>query len=77
MPPPWQRAVQPAPTLLMIMSPWAGGQTQNLNIMYTLNFPNGNVQTYNSMGDLQKAARLMGGEAKLINGKTYAFVAKK
>ena len=45
--------------------------------MYTLNFPNGNVQTYNSMGDLQKAARLRGGDAKLINGKTYAFVAKK
>lgn len=44
--------------------------------MYTLNFPNGNVQTYNSLGDLQKAARLMGGEARQISGKTYAFVAK-
>lgn len=44
--------------------------------MYTLNFPNGNVQTYASLSDLQKAARLMGGEAKLISGKTYAFVAK-
>lgn len=45
--------------------------------MYTLNFPNGNVQTYNSLDELQRAAMLMGGEAKLINGKTYAFVAKK
>ncbi len=45
--------------------------------MYQLNFPNGNVQTYNSPGDLLSAARLLGGEAKLISGKTYVFVPKK
>jgi len=47
--------------------------------MYQLNFPNGNVQTYNSQGELMTAARLLGGEAKLIsgNGKTFAFVPKK
>lgn len=46
-------------------------------IMYTLNFPNGNVQTYASQGELEHAARLLGGEAKIISGKTYAFVPKK
>ena len=45
--------------------------------MYQLNFPNGNVQTYNSSGDLDYAARLLGGEAKRISGNTYAFVPKK
>ncbi|MBO4804538.1 MAG: hypothetical protein J5554_00690 [Paludibacteraceae bacterium] len=45
--------------------------------MYQLNFPNGNVQTYNSLSELQKAARLLGGEAKIIGGNTYAFVPKK
>jgi hypothetical protein len=45
--------------------------------MYQLNFPNGNVQTYNSLSELQTAARLFGGEEKLIGGKTYAFVPKK
>ena len=45
--------------------------------MYTLNFPNGNVQTYSSVSDLDKAARLLGGEAKQISGNTYAFVPKK
>lgn len=45
--------------------------------MYTLNFPNGNVQTYANQGELERAARLLGGEAKLISGKTYAFVPKK
>jgi hypothetical protein len=45
--------------------------------MYQLNFPNGNVQTYASQGDLLNAARLLGGEAKIISGKTYAFVPKK
>lgn len=44
--------------------------------MYTLNFPNGNVQTYNSLIDLQRAAKMMGGEAKCLSGKTYVFVAK-
>lgn len=45
--------------------------------MYTLNFPNGNVQTYANQGELERAARLLGGEAKLISSKTYAFVPKK
>lgn len=45
--------------------------------MYTLNFPNGNVQTYQSLTDLNTAARLLGGEAKFISGKSYAFVPKK
>ena len=44
---------------------------------YTLNFPNGNVQTYASSSDLLAAARLLGGEAKNIGGKNYAFVPKK
>lgn len=45
--------------------------------MYTLNFPNGNVQTYASFSELDRAARLMGGEAKMISEKTYVFVPKK
>ena len=45
--------------------------------MYQLNFPNGNVQTYSSQAELQNAARLLGGEAKFIGGKMYAFVPKK
>lgn len=45
--------------------------------MYQLNFPNGNVQTYNSLSELQTAARLFGGEERQIGGKTYAFVPKK
>lgn len=49
----------------------------NLQIMYTLNFPNGNVQTYSSLSELNNAARLLGGEAKFIGGKNYAFVPKK
>ncbi len=53
---------------------------QKLNqciMTYNLNFPNGNVQTYNSWNDMLNAARLMGGEAKMINSDTYAFVPKK
>lgn len=46
----------------------------NLNIMYQLNFPNGNVQTYESYSDMEKAARLFGGKAERINANTYAFV---
>lgn len=49
----------------------------NLNIMYQLNFPNGNVQTYATHSELVDAARLLGGEAKKINSSTYAFVPKK
>lgn len=45
--------------------------------MYTLNFPNGNVQTYATISELNRAARLMGGEAKMISGKNFAFVPKK
>ena len=45
--------------------------------MYQLNFPNGNVQTYNSYNDLMNAARLLGGEARVISGNTFAFVPKK
>ena len=44
---------------------------------YTLNFPNGNVQTYASLYDLRTAANLLGGEAKRISGDNYAFVPKK
>ena len=44
---------------------------------YNLNFPNGNVQTYNSLGDLKDAARLMDGETKRINDNTFVFVPKK
>ena len=46
-------------------------------MMYTLNFPNGNVQTYSSWSDLSKAARLLGGDAVQVSGNTYAFVPKK
>ena len=46
-------------------------------IMFTLNFPNGNVQTYSSWSDLLKAARLLGGDAVQVSGNTYAFVPKK
>ena len=54
-------------------------EAKKLLVMYTftLNFPNGNVQTYASYNDMLAAARLMGGEAKCISGKTYAFVPKK
>lgn len=47
--------------------------------MYSLNFPNGNVQTYANLAELQNAARALGGEAKIISSsnKTYAFVPKK
>ena len=45
--------------------------------MYTLNFPNGNVQTYSSSAELANAAKSFGGEAKHLGGKNYAFVPKK
>lgn len=45
--------------------------------MYQLNFPNGNVQTYNSLSELQNAARLLGGKEKFLAGKTYVFVPNK
>jgi hypothetical protein len=45
--------------------------------MFQLNFPNGNVQTYKSYGDLMDAVRAFGGEVKRINDNTFAFVPKK
>ena len=45
--------------------------------MYTLNFPNGNSQTYSSVGELMNAARALGGTAKCVGNKVYAFVAKQ
>lgn len=47
--------------------------------MYTLNFANGNTQTYPDFNSLMNAARALGGEAKVINSsaKIYAFVPKK
>ncbi len=45
--------------------------------MYQLNFPNGNVQTYNSLGELNSAARALGGTARLVGNKVYAFVPNK
>lgn len=59
------------------------GSSERLGIkqstMYTLNFPNGNVQTYSNLSDLQNAAKLLGGEAKQIRigGKEYVFIPKK
>mgnify|MGYP007102039235 FL=1 len=43
--------------------------------MYTLNFPNGNSQTYNSVSELQNAAHKLGGTAKSVGNKTYVFAA--
>lgn len=45
--------------------------------MYTLNFSNGMSHTYASLSDLTKAARDMGGRAKIVQGKTYVFIPKK
>ena len=47
--------------------------------MYTLNFSNGQSQTYPDLNTMNSAARAMGGEAKLVNGgqKIYVFVPKK
>lgn len=65
-------------TLLFYINRSSGaGGRQNSNIMYTLNFPNGNVQTYQSLSDLLSAARAFGGEAKQIRGNNYVFVPKK
>lgn len=44
---------------------------------YTLNFPNGNSQTYSSAGQLQAAATSMGGRAVSQGGGVYVFVPKK
>ena len=46
---------------------------------YTLNFPNGNSQTYPDKSSMDIAAKAMGGDAKVVNSNAniYAFVAKK
>lgn len=47
--------------------------------MYTLNFANGNNQTYPSYDALVRAAKALGGEVKVIDSsaKIFAFVPKK
>ena len=45
--------------------------------MYQLNFPNGNVQTYNSIYELERAAKALGGTARQVGIKVYAFVPNK
>lgn len=62
---------------IMNVSLGAGETNKILNIMYTLNFPNGSSQTYPDFGTMSNAAKLLGGEAKQVNGKIYAFVPKK
>lgn len=44
---------------------------------YTLNFPNGNAQTYGSYGELASAASALGGQVRHVGGNNYAFVPKK
>ena len=53
------------------------GNLKKYIMAYTLNFPNGNVQTYSSYGELRRAAQAMGGEVKEISTYVYAFVPKK
>ena len=47
---------------------------------FTLNFPNGNVQTYPDGATMKAAAKAMGGEAVAVNtsgpNKIYAFSPK-
>ena len=45
--------------------------------MYKLNFPNGNVQTFNSFGELANAVSALGGTYKFVGPNTYVFVPKK
>ena len=47
--------------------------------MYTLNFSNGQSQTYPDAYTMEKAARAMGGKAEVVNlgQKIYVFVPKK
>ena len=42
--------------------------------MYTLNFPNGNSQTYPDHYTMERAAQAMGGDAEHISGDIYVFV---
>lgn len=58
-------------------------EAKKLLVMYTftLNFPNGNVQTYPDEGSMRRAAQAMGGTVVAINSsgtnKIYAFQPKK
>ncbi len=45
--------------------------------MVTLNFPNGNTQTYPNTSAMFSAARAMGGNAIVVSANVYAFVPKK
>lgn len=45
--------------------------------MFTLNFANGNSQTYPDYAAMCSAARAMGGMAQQIRDKIYVFVPKK
>lgn len=45
--------------------------------MVTLNFPNGNVQTYPSSGAMQTAVRAMGGDWQNVSGDIYVFIPKQ
>lgn len=45
--------------------------------MFTLNFPNGNTQTYPDKSSMFSAARAMGGDAVMVSQYIYAFVPKK
>ena len=45
--------------------------------MVTLNFPNGNVQTYPNFGAMTSALRAMGGDYKFVAQDTYVFIPKK
>lgn len=46
-------------------------------MMYTLNFPNGNVQTFSSSNELFNAVYAFGGDYNQIGGNAYAFIPKK
>lgn len=45
--------------------------------MVTLNFPNGNVQTYPDFIALRDAVEAMGGTYQRIANDTYVFIPKK
>lgn len=45
--------------------------------MVTLNFPNGNVQTYPSFIVLRDAVEAMGGKFREVAKDTYVFIPKQ
>lgn len=45
--------------------------------MVTLNFPNGNVQTYSDWSAMTIAVNAMGGTYQKIDNETYVFIPKK